>query len=180
MPQFIALLRGVNVGKGNRVPMANFKSLLEGLGYTRVSTILNSGNAVFTSTGRSQIKHGAAVATALTQKLGVTAPVIVKSAAQWSAVVSESPISPLEVDHSKYLVAFAAKADELLALKTLQDLAQAPERFVVTQIAAYLHCPDGILRSRVAEALLGKAGRRVTTRTWATVMKLHVRIETNE
>ena len=78
MPRFVVLLRGVNVGKGNRVPMAEFKAMLEGLGYTSVSTVLNSGNAVFTSTGRSSSKHAASIAATLQQTMGVTTPVIVK------------------------------------------------------------------------------------------------------
>ena len=60
----------------------------------------------------------------------------------------------------------------LLELKPLQELAQTPERFIVTNVAAFLHCPAGVLQSRVGEALLGKAGKRVTTRNWATVLKL--------
>ncbi len=156
MPRFVALLRGVNVGKANRVPMADFKAILEGLGYTGVSTLLNSGNAVFTSTGRSQAKHAASISTAIQHE-----------------VISASPMNPPEADHSKYLVGFAAEADELLALEPLQELAQAPERFIVTRFAGYLHCPAGVRQSRVAEALLGKAGKRVTTRNWATVMKIH-------
>ena len=47
MPTFVALLRGVNVGKAKRVPMAELRALLSGLGYTGVATLLNSGNAVF-------------------------------------------------------------------------------------------------------------------------------------
>ena len=172
MPRFVALLRGVNVGKGNRVPMAEFKAMLEGLGYTSVSTVLNSGNAAFTSTGRSPQKHTASIAAALQERMGVTTPVIVKSMAELSAVVSASPIALPEEDHSKYFVAFAAEEEALLALAPLQVLAQAPDRFVVTKVAAYLHCPAGILESRVGEALLGKAGKRVTTRNWATVLKL--------
>lgn len=173
MPRFVVLLRGVNVGKGKRVPMVDFKAMLEGLGYTKVGTLLNSGNAVFSSSGRSQARHAATIAAELRQKLGVTTPVIVKSAAELAEVISASPISPPETDHSRYLVAFAAESNELLALEPLQVLAQPPESFVVTKVAAYLHCPAGVLQSRVGEALLGKAGSGVTTRNWATVMKLH-------
>jgi uncharacterized protein (DUF1697 family) len=45
MATFIALLRGVNVGKAKRVPMERFRGLLAELGYTDVTTLLNSGNA---------------------------------------------------------------------------------------------------------------------------------------
>jgi len=172
MPRFVVLLRGVNIGKGSRVPMAEFKLLLESLGYTNVSTILNSGNAVFSSSGRSPGKHASAIGTTLQQKLGVNTPVIVKSAAELSAIIGASPITPPDEDHSRYFVAFAAEEETLLALTPLQALAQAPERFVVSRVAAFLHCPNGILRSKVGEALLGKAGKGVTTRNWATVLKL--------
>ncbi len=172
MPRFVALLRGVNVGKGKRLPMAEFKAVLEGLGYTDVGTLLNSGNAVFTSLARSQRKHEASIAAALQKTMGVATPVVVKSAADWSAILGSSPISPPEADHSKYLVVFAAEEEALLELSPLQELAQAPERFIVTKVAAFLHCPAGVLQSRVGEALLGKADKRVTTRNWATVMKL--------
>ena len=175
MPRFVVLLRGVNVGKGKRVRMDDFKSLLEGLGYTNVSTILNSGNAVFTSSVRSASRHAVAIAAAVQQEMGVTTPAIVKSASELSAVISASPYVPPEAHHSRYLVAFAPEAEVLQALVPLQALAQEPERFVVTPEAAYLYCPDGVLQSKVGEALLGKVGKGVTTRNWATVLKLATR-----
>lgn len=177
MPRFITLLRGVNVGKGKRVPMAEFKAMLAGLGHTDVSTLLNSGNAVFTSTRRSTSAHAAAIAAALEKTMGVATPVIVKSGTEWSAIRRASPVDVPEADHSKYLVAVAADVDALRGLEPLAALAEGSERFVVTPVAAFLHCPDGILQSRVGEALLGKAGRDVTTRNWATVLKLAVRLE---
>jgi uncharacterized protein (DUF1697 family) len=173
MPRFVVLLRGVNVGKGNRVPMADLKALLEGLGYTSVGTLLNSGNAVFTSTSTAHPKHAAAIAAELQKKLNVTTPVIIKSAVDLAEIIKSCPITPPATDHSKFLVAFAAEESELHALKPLQDLAQAPERFEVTEVAAFLHCPAGVLQSRVGKALLGNAGKRVTLRNWATVIKLH-------
>ena len=53
MPLYVALLRGVNVGRAKRVPMADWRALLEELGCEGVRTILNSGNAVFRAAGRS-------------------------------------------------------------------------------------------------------------------------------
>lgn len=176
MPRFVALLRGVNVGKGQRVPMAAFKALLQDLGHADVNTLLNSGNAVFTSAGRAAPKHAAAIAEALERSLGVATPVIVKSAAQWSAAIGASPIAPPEAEHGRYLVAFAPDAATLRRLAPLGTLARAPERFIVTEHAAFLHCPLGILQSKVGEALLGKAGQEITTRNWATVLKLADRL----
>lgn len=173
MARFVVLLRGVNVGKGNRVPMAAFKALLEGLGHTEVKTLQSSGNAVFTSTGRAPHRHAAAIAAAVQAAFGVTTPVIVKSAAEFAAAVQEAtPLVPPEADPARFLVAFAPDAAALEALQPLTALAQAPERLVVGEAAAYLYCPGGVLDSPVGAALLGKAGRAVTSRNWATVRKL--------
>lgn len=172
MSRFVVLLRGVNVGKGKRVPMAAFRQLLERLGYSDVRSLLNSGNAVFTSTGRSGTKHAAAIAGGIEAAFGFTTPVIVKTAAEVEAIIRGSPIVPGEAEHSRLLVAFGPTEAALQALLPLVPMARAPERLVVTSRAAYLYCPGGILQSMVGEAMLGKAGRGVTTRNWATLLKI--------
>lgn len=172
MSRFVVLLRGVNVGKGNRVPMAEFRVLLEGLGFTEVKTLLNSGNAVFHSAGRSAAAHAKGISVALVEQLGVQVQVVVKSAADFQAVVAENTLAPAEDQHSRFLVAFAQEQAAIDALAALRPLARAPERFLIGKHAAYLHCARGILESAVGAALLGKAGRAVTTRNWATTLKL--------
>ena len=172
MPRFVALLRGVNVGKGKRVPMAGLRALLESLGARDVATLLNSGNLVFTHAGRSTAKHARAIADGIRDAFGVDTPVIVKSGAEFAAIVAGNPMPVPDDAHSRFLVAFAADAAGLEPLKSLQGRSPAPERFVVTDLAAYLHCPGGLLDSPTALAMLGKAGKGVTTRNWATVLKL--------
>jgi uncharacterized protein (DUF1697 family) len=172
MPRFVVLLRGVNVGKGNRVPMADFKTMLQGLGYEDIVTLLNSGNAVFTSSGRSPTKHAQNIATALAESIGVNVAVVVKSSAEFAAAVAANPIRVPEQDHSKLLVAFANDPATLEGLETLQPLVQPPERLVIGKEAAYLYCAVGTLESKVGAAMLGKVGRSVTTRNLATTLKL--------
>lgn len=172
MPRFVVLLRGVNVGKGNRVPMAGFKLLLERLGHTEVKTLLNSGNATFVSSARSGAKLAAAIALGVERTFGVSTPVIVKSAADVALIISESPMVPPAAEHSRFLVAFGADEQALQALGPLQHLAAGSERLVITPHAAYLHCRGGLLESKVGAAMLGKAGRGVTTRNWATVLRI--------
>jgi uncharacterized protein (DUF1697 family) len=173
MPRFVVLLRGVNVGKGNKVPMAEFRALLEELGHRSVQTLLNSGNAVFESSARSTTRLATDIAAALQTRFGVTTPVIVKSAAEFAAIVAGNPIVPGDAEHSRFLVAFAMDSGKLQELAALQPLLQPGERFAVTPQAAYLHCTGGLLESRAGEALLGKAGRGITTRNWGTTLKLN-------
>jgi uncharacterized protein (DUF1697 family) len=172
MARFAVLLRGVNVGKGNRVSMADFRAMLEALGHTDVQTLLNSGNATFSSTRRSTPQLAADIAAALQTRFGVTTPVIIKSASELATIVNGNPIVPPEADHSRFLVAFTMDPARLKALDDLQPLLRPGERLAVTEHAAYLHCAGGLLESRAGEALLGKAGKGTTTRNWGTTLKL--------
>lgn len=166
------LLRGVNVGKGNRVPMEEFRRLLESLGHEKVRTLLNSGNAVFSSRGRSAARHSQAIADGLREKAGISVPVIVIPAPDFIAAVSGNPAVPSEAEYSRFLVAFGQSREALQDLKVLRPLVGAAEHFSIGSHAAYLRCSPGILESAAAAALLGKMGRGVTTRNWATVLKL--------
>jgi uncharacterized protein (DUF1697 family) len=59
MPTFVALLRGINVGKSKRIPTQALRVLLCGLGYFNVAMLLNSGNAVFRVAKGTAAKHAA-------------------------------------------------------------------------------------------------------------------------
>jgi len=172
VPRFVALLRGVNVGKTKRVPMAELRALLDELGYANVATLLNSGNAVFDATAGTPAKHAAAIAAAIHERLGFEVPVIVKSARELAAIVADCPIAASEESHSRFLVAFVQEPKAVATLATVEPLVAPEERFALGAHAAYLLCTNGILESKAGEALLGKAGRQATTRNWATVRKL--------
>jgi len=172
MPLHVALLRGVNVGKGNRVPMAELRALLEDMGCSRVRTLLNSGNAVFWSPGRSAPTLAGRIHAALLERLGVDVRVMVKSGSDMAAIAAGNTLAAAATDPSRMLVAFAASAPDLAGLAAIRPLVRAPERFVIGRHAAYLWCVNGILESKAGAALLGKPGRAVTTRNWATVGKL--------
>jgi len=162
----------VNVGKGNRIPMAAFRALLEARGFAEVGTLLNSGNAVFRSAARSASSHAKVIAARLQESLGIGVLVVVKSSAEFLAVVAESPFPLPEKDHPRFLVSFAQSEAATQGLSVLLPMLQPSERFHIGRHAAYLHCAGGILESKAGSALLGKLGREVTTRNWATVLKL--------
>lgn len=172
MPRFVAFLRGVNVGKGKRVRMAKLRELLAALGYRDVRTLLNSGNAIFESKARSTTALATRIQAAIAESLHVEVPVIVKSSEEMAAIQAENTLTKVATDPSRLLAAFTARAEALRALAVLAPLASLPERFLLGEHAAYLWCPNGILESRAAEALLGKVGRAATTRNWATFAKI--------
>lgn len=162
----IALWRGINVGKAKRLAMADLKALLAELGATDVATLLNSGNAVFSS---RRTLSAVTIRAAVAARLGVDAAVILKTAAEWAAIAGDCPIAEAD-DPSRLLVAITADAAALQAAARIG--AASGERFVVTPHAAYLWCGNGILESKAAVALLKTLGEAGTTRNWATVQKL--------
>lgn len=172
MPRYVALLRGVNVGKGNRVPMAEWRAQLESLGGSRVRTLINSGNAVFSHAARSGAPLTGRIRAALAEGMDVDVPVIVRSAAEMSAIAKENVLARSVTDHARLLVVFPSDAAALAGLAAIRPLVKAPERFEIGRHAAYLWCPNGSLESEAGKALLGRAGRACTTRNWATVLKL--------
>jgi uncharacterized protein (DUF1697 family) len=178
MGRFVALLRGVNVGANKRVPMAEWRALLGTLGCTEVQTLLNSGNAVFTSRIRSTATLAQRIRESLQQGLKVDVPVVVKSADEFAAIEADNELAAEALDPSRLLVAFAAASKDLQALSNLSDLVRSPERLWLGADALYLWCPEGILQSRAAETLLGKRGQSLTTRNWGTVTKIGALLRT--
>ncbi|GAB6197546.1 DUF1697 domain-containing protein [Lysobacter xanthus] len=170
MEGFVALLRGINVGRGNRVPMAELRRILIELGCTDVATLLNSGNAVFCAVGEPA-QLAARISVALAQQLAVSVPVVVKAATEFSAALKGNPIKGAP-DPSKLLLAFAAGPEPLSELSALEPLLAQGEQFHVGPHAAYLVCPAGITASKAGSAILGKLGRGVTTRNLATCLKI--------
>lgn len=173
MSSFVALLRGVNVGRANRLPMAELRTLLGALGYRDVVTVLNSGNAVFRVAGGTPARHAAAIEALIAARLRLAVPVVVKSAREWAAIVDENPLAGAAENPSRMLVAVAQDRRALAALSALQPLVAPTERFHIGRHAAYLLCPSGLLASQAGAALLGRIGKSVTTRNWATVLRLH-------
>jgi uncharacterized protein (DUF1697 family) len=172
VPQFVVLLRGVNVGKGNRISMAAFRELLETRGFSDVRTILNSGNAVFRSSARSTASLAKAIGAELQETVGIGVVAVVKSSSEFLAAVADNPLAFPENHHSRFLVAFSQSEAAAQGLSALRPVLAPPEQFHIGRHAAYLHCAGGILESKAGSALLGKLGREVTTRNWATVLKL--------
>jgi uncharacterized protein (DUF1697 family) len=105
--------------------------------------------------------------------LKVDVPVVVKTAAQIAAIVAGNPIALESDSHARLLVVYAQQRAALERLASLEPLIARGERFAIGREAAYLFCAAGILQSKAGEALLGRAGREVTTRNWATTLKLH-------
>jgi uncharacterized protein (DUF1697 family) len=172
MKRHIALLRGVNVGKAKRVPMADLRAMMEDLGFVNARTLLNSGNAVFDAKAGTAAAHAKRLRAAILERLGVDCEVIVKTAADLAAAIAEHPLRRHANDDARMLVIFVQEASTLAELKALEADDWAPEAFAAGQHAAWLWCADGVIESRVSKAVGKVLKERGTARNWATVQKL--------
>lgn len=143
------MLRGVNVSGANRLPMAEFRGMLEELGLARVQTYIQSGNAVFLGEPAGLEVR---VAEALKVRFGISVPVFVLSLAEMSAVLAGNPFADAgAADGARVHIIFlqgAPRFDEGLAGHATQG-----EQFHLTEQAFYLHTPQGFGKSAVAEKL---------------------------
>jgi uncharacterized protein (DUF1697 family) len=180
MPRYVALFRGINVGKAKRIAMADLRSLLGKLGYTDVATLLNSGNAVFTAGAGPGVTHARRIQNAVLEKLGVDALVIVKSAKELAGIVAGNELAGIADDPSRLLVAVTHNSGALASVQALAHTDWGKERLHVGKHAAYLWCANGILESKAAVALLKGLEGTGTTRNWATLNKIHALMSKGE
>ena len=168
----IALLRGINVGTAKRVPMADLRELMAGLGYSGVATLLNSGNVVFTSRRERPERAEARIEEAIAGRFGFTSRVTVITAEELAAIVNENPLRDAATDPSRLLIAVLKAPLDRAKLLPLAERSWAPGLLAVGTRAAYLWCPDGMLESPLASEVGRILADAVTTRNWATVLKL--------
>ena len=172
MSKCIALIRGINVGVGKRVAMADLRDMIVDLGHTDVRTLLNSGNVVFNSKRPNVAKISSGIEAAIAANCGFSANVMVVTAQELDCIIDENPLLHIAKDPARHLVAFVGHAKHLEPLRPMLKEAWKPDALAITQRAAYLWCATGLLDSKMALAFSRKAGATVTTRNWATVLKL--------
>jgi uncharacterized protein (DUF1697 family) len=170
----LLLLRGINVGGRNRVPMADLRALLASLGCEDVSTYVQSGNVVCRAAGPPEVLAGR-LGAAITAELGLTVPVVGRTAAEWAATVAANPLCDLDDDPTRLHVTFLAglpdpeRVDALVA----EAGALAPEVVAVSGRDVYLHLPSGYHRAKLNQAFLERRlGQVATARNWRTVLAL--------
>lgn len=180
MSEYIALLRGINVGRAKRVAMADLRELMAVLGYTDVRTLLNSGNVLFTQKGTSPRQLEREIHAAIEESLNVSTQVVVVPASKLRAVIAENPLAAMAADPSRYLAAFSSSSEMLSKAKTLLQEDWGEDCLVVGSAATYLWCPNGIHTSKLVTAFHRATGDLATTRNWSTVLKLEALLARGE
>jgi uncharacterized protein (DUF1697 family) len=174
MPAFVALLRAVNVGGTNKLPMADFRKMLESLGYKRVETYIQSGNAVFDAASPAA-KVAKAVAAALETLMGAPVGVVLRTHEELGQVIAANPYAAeAAADGARVHVVFLSGVPSAAAVAGLAKIPARRDRYHHSGDTLYLHLPDGAGESKYTAKTLDRLlGVNVTARNWNTVVKLH-------
>jgi uncharacterized protein (DUF1697 family) len=189
MASHVALLRGINVGGRNKVPMADLRELVTSLGHTGVSTYIQSGNVLFSTAEDDTAKLAAALESAIEDRFGIWSSVVVLSRDELARVLAANPY-PDEPNPRMVHVVFLngspprdlldriTAAESAVAAKGSRDTVQLAGQS--SGQALFLHTPDGYGTSELAQNVLkilappkkSRPGLAATARNWATATKL--------
>ena len=172
MSAWIALLRGINVGGKNVLPMKDLTELIETAGCTDVKTYVQSGNAVFRSSKTAATQLAKQIAHGVAERRGFRPGVLVLSIRELEQAVAANPFPEAESDPKALHVFFLAESPKLPNIVSLNAIKSENETFVLEGKAFYLHAPDGIGRSKLAQRTERLLGVDATGRNWRTVTKV--------
>jgi uncharacterized protein (DUF1697 family) len=166
------LLRGVNVGTNNSLPMADLRAMLERIGCTGVRTYVQSGNAVFeTKLGTAALTK--ALEAPLQRAMGRPIATTLRTRAEMEAIADGNPFADVMTNPAFMCVTFLSHPPTKAELAPLHAQDFGLDRFHASGREIYSWHPNGQGRSPLAAAL-GKLAVRgaLTTRNWNTVQKL--------
>jgi uncharacterized protein (DUF1697 family) len=179
MASHVALLRGINVGGRNRVPMTELREVVTSLGHTGVTTYIQSGNVLFSAGDVDTGKLAAALEAAIADRFGISCAVVVLTRDELAQVLDGNPHADEPNPKLVHVVFLNAElpADVLDRVAAAQRAAQAKgARDTATAVgrALFVHTPDGYGKSELGQALLRIVGPALggTARNWATATKL--------
>ena len=167
MQSFVALLRGVNVGGGNKVPMAELRALCAGLGWADVQSYIASGNLVFRAPPGD---HAGDLRRAMAGQMGVDVPVMVLPGAEVRAALADCPFDPEE---GRMVHCYFLWQEPEVDRDLFKDLKSDGDGLEVKGKTAWLHTPGGFGKSKLAEKMAKVLkGTDMTARNLNTVRKL--------
>jgi uncharacterized protein (DUF1697 family) len=172
MATWIVLLRGINVGGKNTLPMKALVGSLTEAGFQNVQTYIQSGNVVLESTIKRADAVAREVARIIATDHGVQVVVVALSRSEFATAVDANPFPDATRDPKSLHLIVLEETPAASSTSALDALTANGESFRIEGRMLYLHAPAGVGRSifvKGFESALGMAG---TARNWRTVLKL--------
>ena len=178
MPQgstrYVALLRGINVGRAKPVAMTELKEEVEALGFGEVRTLLRSGNVVFTGEREDPDQLARAIEAAIEQRFAMKVGVVVRTGDELAAAVAANPIAEAAGEGSNLHVMFLAGPLTDAERDRIEPKQFEPDVVRIADREVYVWYRNGMSGSKTAELLDRRIRTLVTDRNWNTIGKLLV------
>jgi uncharacterized protein (DUF1697 family) len=172
MNTVIALLRGINLGGYNKLPMRDLTRLLAEMGLVNVQTYIQSGNVVLQTDRTNLPELAQEVSAAIEARHGFRPQVMLLRLVDLETAVSHNPFPEAQADHKTLHFYFLESVPTTSDLAELEAVKSDTEQFQLIETVFYLHAPDGIGRSKLAAKVEKALGVATTARNWRTVNKM--------
>lgn len=169
---YVVLLRGINLGRRNRIAMPELRGALDDAGFEKVRSHLQSGNVVLESGAKAAIV-ARKCERLVEDRFGLEVPVVVRTRAELAAVIKRNPLGKVATEPKRYQVSFLSAKLPAKVVRELEALAAPGERVVALGREVYAWHPRTIARSKLWAKLAGDSlGVTATSRNWVTVEAL--------
>jgi uncharacterized protein (DUF1697 family) len=170
---FVALLRGINVGGKNKLPMKDLVAMFERAGADEARHYIQSGNVVFRAEATVAARLPGLVAREIERRFGFRVPVLLRSGDELHAAARANPLLDAGADPATLHVMFLEHAPGKKEVAALDPGRSPPDSFSLVGREVYLCCPNGMARTKLTNAYFDSALRTTSTaRNWRTVLKL--------
>jgi uncharacterized protein (DUF1697 family) len=169
----VALLRGINVGGNNKLPMEQLRAMFEDAGCDDVVSYIASGNVVFTTTSKTYATLHTVIEAKIKQALGLTVPLVLRTKEQLQAALKNPFLDERPPPERKHLFVMFLSTTPTAAQASSLDPNRSPgDRFVVKGSEIFL-CLQAAADTRITNAWIDKQlATTSTSRNLNTVDKL--------
>ena len=174
MNQYVALLRGINVGGNNIIKMTDLKACFESLGFKEVRTYIQSGNVLFRAAGSDQAGLTKRIENALSKSFDYESRVVVRSERQLKAIVSKAP-KDFGSDQSTYRYDVIFLKDPLTAAKAMKSVSTkegVDEAYAGKGVLYFSRVISKATQSHLSRIIGTPVYKHMTIRNWNTTTKL--------
>ena len=172
MKTWIALIRGINVGGRNRLPMKSLATIFEAAGCKSVKTYIQSGNVVFNARLKSVDNFANAIGKAIETEHGFRPAIRLMTNDELRNAIASNPYPKAALEPKSLHLCFLDRPPLKEQVRDAGNLLSASESFAVIGSCLYLHAPEGVARSKFAKGIDKAFHMNSTARNWRTVTKL--------
>lgn len=175
MKKYISFLRGINIGGHKIIKMAELKELYQDLGFTDITSYIQSGNVLFNSKITSIVKLSNLIHEGIMDRFGFDVAVIIRTRKELKSIIDNNPFTKkYGNDISKLCIILFNEKLKTDSAELLIQNKPTNDKFELLNSEIYLRCPDGFGRTVYTNNFFEKRLKlSATTRNLRTFNKLY-------